>query len=444
MRKIILAVTVVFMMISSFSAYADGIDVQANVGVSLSTSLNPTLENGENAHLNLSVSGLADGIEGSLSMTLDGALMGIGGSGYSKKNLENASFVFAVPKFGSGSTHTVETKLTLSDGTVLTDSVSFESSGDGEKKLTFAKKPETHNPWTDVSYTIAFSCTDAKEYFVRGTGYVNGTYIPEIDSYYLLKNGDTIDVTVPAIYNNYYEKDFDFSFVLNVNGENQGFSKISLSTQGKKINPVVIPAYVKYNVTGTNGVYIPQGTWVEYMNPNNHNSMSSCKVKLPDGRITWIPMSAVARSEEDFTIPDDLTDSDREAFVNSMGYESKTPYLIWVNKERQRLTVFLGAKGSWKAVKTFPVATGKNATPSPTVVCEYTYRTRWVTPTYTCDPVLSLYDGYAIHNQPVSPSGVVTDKTIGKPASAGCVRMLQEDVNWVASYVPVRTTVVIY
>ena len=443
MKKLIIFITVVFMMVSS-QGFANEITKVTNSEISLLASINPYLENGENATLNLCVSGMKKEDTANLSMTLDGSLMGIGGEGYSQKDLENLSFVFQVPEFQIGTVHTIETKLTTSEGLVSTNSVTFESSGNGDKKLTFSKKPDSHSPWTDIPYTMAFSCTEGKEFFVRGTGYVNGTYVSEIDSYYLLKNGDTIDVTVPAVYNNYYEEDFDFSFILNVNKENSGFPIFSLSTKGKKINPVIIPAYVKYGVTGSDGVYIPQGTLVEYMNPDNHNSMSSCKVKLSDGRICWVPMSAVSRSDKDFTIPDDLTDSDRENFVNSMGYESKTPYLIWVNKERQRLTVFLGSKGSWKAVKTFPVATGKNATPTPTVVCEYTYRTRWVTPTYTCSPVLSLYDGYAIHNQPVSPSGIVTDKTIGKPASAGCVRMLQADVNWVADYVPVKTTVVLY
>lgn len=318
----------------------------------------------------------------------------------------------------------------------------------GKISISFSRRPQVHNPWTELSYSVQISCPENVQIHTRATGYVNGLYIPELDGYYTFKNGDVIDLKIPAVYNNYYAEDFDFTYILNVNGENPDFEKVFISSLygvvGQKISPVVIPACIKYNTTGSGGIYIPAGTWVEYLNPDNHNSMSSAKVKLPDGRICWVSMSAINRSNADFTIADTLTDANREAFVNSMGYESKTPYLIWVSKERQRLTVFLGSKGQWKAVRTFPVATGKNATPTPTTVCEYSYRTRWVTPSYTCDPVLSLFDGYAIHNQPVSPAGYVTDKTIGKPASAGCIRMLKADVDWVASYVPVKTTVVIY
>ncbi len=220
----------------------------------------------------------------------------------------------------------------------------------------------------------------------------------------------------------------------------------------KQISALVIPATINYDVNAYANASlsgyvttIPKGTVVEYMNPNNHNAMSRAKVKLSDsGVVCWVPMSAVSISQENYTIADHLTDSDREAFVNGAGYSSKTPYLIWVNKERQRLTVFLGSQGNWKAVKTYPVATGKNSTPTPTTVCEYTQYQRWYAPTYICDPVLSLYDGYAIHNQPVNYRGVVPDTTIGSPASAGCVRMLIDDVKWLYYYVPVGTTVVLY
>ncbi len=444
MKKLITILLTLSLIFSSAIAYGNesvGIFTEPIV---LTTSINQTLYCGEDAVLSISVSGMDDSQNANLSMTLDGNLMGIGGEGYSKSSLENASFKFCVPMFSEGSLHTIETKLTLSDGAVITDSVTFTCEDSEDFKIFFSKKPETHNIWTDVSYTVQFACPPEREFFVRGTGYVNGCYIHEVDTYYHLKNGDTIDITVPAIYNNYSEKDFNFHFVLNVNGENPGLPTLYLSNKEKQINPVKIPAYTKYNVTSSNGIYIPAGTLVEYMNPDNHNSMRSCRVKLADGQVCWVPMSSVSRSDHNFTIADDLTDFDRENFVNTMGYESKTPYLIWVNKERQRLTVFLGSKGRWKALRTFPVATGKNATPTPTVVCEYVYKTSWVTPSYTCNPVLYLFDGYAIHNQPVSPAGYVTDKTIGNPASAGCIRMLKADADWVASYVPVKTTVAIY
>lgn len=212
-----------------------------------------------------------------------------------------------------------------------------------------------------------------------------------------------------------------------------------------------VPAMITYTTSGyqyaslTGYVTtIQKGTWVEYMNPDSSKSMQRARIKLGTGEVCWVPMSALYISDYDYTIEDTLTDVERESFVNLNGYSSKTDYLVWVNKERQRLTVFLGVQGNWRAVCTFPVATGKNKTPTPTKVCEYTYSTAWYSTGYVCRPVMYLYDGYAIHNQPTSYAGYVLDSTIGHPASAGCVRMLQKDIDWVHAYVPVGTTVVLH
>ena len=219
----------------------------------------------------------------------------------------------------------------------------------------------------------------------------------------------------------------------------------------KQIKALVIPATINYRVNGyayssLKGYIttIEKGTVVEYMNPDNHNSMAKAKIKLPSGTVCWVPMNAVTISKKNYTIKDILTNAEREAFVNKKGYSSKTNSLIWVNKQRQTLTLFTGSRGNWKVAAVFPVATGKNVTPTPTVVCEYVYKTCWVTESYVCDPVMSLYDGYAIHNQPVNHKGYVIDTTIGNPASAGCIRMLAKDAKTLYQKTPVKTTVVLY
>lgn len=303
------------------------------------------------------------------------------------------------------------------------------------------------------------------------TLFLDSAPIPGSGSPYFVIGGETkenFDFKVPDNIDAYYEHNLLVELICENGqviyssnmfkiGENNGSEAESQpsapsSNATKEIGALVIPATINYDVKAYKNsslsgfiTTIPKGTVVEYMNPDNHNSMSKARVRLLDSNtVCWVPMNAVTISQEDFTIEDTLTDADREGFVNSVGYSSKTDYLIWVNKQRQRLTVFMGKQGSWKALKTFPVATGKNSTPTPTTVCEYTQYQRWNTATYVCDPVLYFYDGYAIHNQPVSHSGKVIDPTIGKPASAGCIRMLIDDVRWVYSYVPVGTTVVLY
>lgn len=38
----------------------------------------------------------------------------------------------------------------------------------------------------------------------------------------------------------------------------------------------------------------------------------------------------------------------------------------------------------------------------------------------------------------------LSDATIGMPASHGCIRMMDEDIQWLYNYVPANTTVVVF
>jgi lipoprotein-anchoring transpeptidase ErfK/SrfK len=48
-----------------------------------------------------------------------------------------------------------------------------------------------------------------------------------------------------------------------------------------------------------------------------------------------------------------------------------------------------------------------------------------------------MQDGYYFH-------GTEKEETVGTAASAGCIRMLKEDILWMYRNVPVRTPVYIY
>ncbi|MBQ4629485.1 MAG: L,D-transpeptidase [Clostridia bacterium] len=321
--------------------------------------------------------------------------------------------------------------------------------------MSFYSMPPTYSWGNEYWFGIEFHAPEGLSYTVSGIGYLHGICVGETYRELVVKNGDRIEVCVPEGYNYADAHNYDFMYVITGVGDNAVMEQVYLSSaiEGakKKIAPLCIPATVRYNTSGylyasLSGYVtsIPAGTTVEYMNPDSSSSMRVARIKLSSGQVCWVPMSAINISTTNYTIPDNLVNAEREAFVNINGYGSKTNYLIWVNKQRQMLTVFEGSYGNWKVLRNFYVATGKNTTPTPTIVCEYTVRTSWITPSYSCKTVMYLYNGYALHNQPVSPSGYVKDKTIGAPASAGCVRMLLDDVNWMANTVPVGTTVVLY
>lgn len=144
----------------------------------------------------------------------------------------------------------------------------------------------------------------------------------------------------------------------------------------------------------------------------------------------------------------DYSKDEKTVFVNAKGYSSETQYLIWVSRSAQMVNVFQGSKGNWKLIHEFQCATGKSSSPTPVGVTYVTYKqTAWVTDSYTCRPIVRFYPGtgYAFHSRLYYPgTNTLKDPSIGFPVSAGCVRMLDEGINWLYNNIPSKTTVVIY
>lgn len=453
MKKLTSILLCVIMIFASFSCVSGA---ESDSCVKLSSSLAPSLMGGELAKVTCEIANSGESVGACIELYIDGNRIE-GGCEYFMLGAHNSeNFDFTVPSgLDTEFQHTLLVLLRYDNGSELYSANIFTVQKTGEISMQFSSMPLGITPGWALYYGVEFEAPKGKAFKVNASAFVRGENLPNAGKELIIRDGMQEIVYVSESYNQTDASDFDFVYKLNSDGKNPAFGEVSISSRNeeirRKITPLILPATIRYSTNGYSYASltgyvttIEAGTNVEYLNPDNHNSMSAAKVKLPSGLICWVSMGAVNLSQQNFTIADTLTDSEREAFVNASGYSSKTSYLIWVNKQRQRLTVFMGSKGNWKAINTFPVATGKNATPTPTVVCEYKYKTRWVTPDYTCDPVLALYDGYAIHNQPENHSGYVIDPTIGNPASAGCVRMLKKDVNWVYYYVPVGTTVVLY
>ncbi len=176
-------------------------------------------------------------------------------------------------------------------------------------------------------------------------------------------------------------------------------------------------------------------------------TVAACVWIPEENRSCWVPYASIKISDKDYTVYQDFTDTDKEIFVNAKGYESQTPYLIWINLERQRVNVFEGSKGNWELIRVSTCSSGANTTPTPAGVMTYcAFGNGWFHPTYYVKPILymNLERGIAMHSILFSPDGTVQDGTQGTPASHGCVRMLPEDINWLAEYIPVGTTVVVF
>ncbi|MDR2357019.1 MAG: L,D-transpeptidase family protein [Oscillospiraceae bacterium] len=148
-----------------------------------------------------------------------------------------------------------------------------------------------------------------------------------------------------------------------------------------------------------------------------------------------------------YAVDNDYEDFEKEIWVNVKGYESDTAYLIWVNIATQHVNIFEGGAGEWKLVRSCLVATGAG-NPTPKGVWKTTYKQEngWTTKTYTVRPVVRFKGGgYAFHSRLYRPgTWTLADPSIGFPVSHGCVRMLQEDIQWIFDNIPDGTTVAVY
>lgn len=214
-----------------------------------------------------------------------------------------------------------------------------------------------------------------------------------------------------------------------------------------KIEATVLRDTYGYDNSSLKGekILIPKGEKVIY---RDHNEEYSAYIKRSDGSHCWVKYYDIQVSRKNYTVFSDHAPEVKEMFVNKMNYQSDTGYLVWINLERQKVNIFMGSEGNWKLIQSFTCATGANITPTP--MGEYTYCARqdsWIKPEYIVRPILyiNIYRGLAFHSRTYSPyNGALLDSTMGTPVSHGCIRMLDDDVNWMQYYLTFNTKVVVY
>jgi lipoprotein-anchoring transpeptidase ErfK/SrfK len=135
-----------------------------------------------------------------------------------------------------------------------------------------------------------------------------------------------------------------------------------------------------------------------------------------------------------------------ETLINSKNLSSKTKYLIWINTITQRTYIFTKAKDSWVLLKTFICATGKDSTPTIKGVFKTEAKASWVyDKKYNCylKYVTKIFQGYLMHSVILDKNGHITDGTLGRKKSHGCVRLSIADSEWIYKNLPLGTTIFI-
>jgi len=164
------------------------------------------------------------------------------------------------------------------------------------------------------------------------------------------------------------------------------------------------------------------------------------------GKQGWLHRESLTIAGEQSTEESRMNKHELETFANTMGYTSRTKFLVIVDISRQLTHVFKGAKNKWAHLTSITVSTGKNE--SPTIRGEFTLIDRglwfyserlgsggkfWV-----------RFDGpYLFHSVAMDKSGAIIDDTLGKKSSNGCIRMSVPDAEWFYKNIPDKTKVII-
>lgn len=169
-------------------------------------------------------------------------------------------------------------------------------------------------------------------------------------------------------------------------------------------------------------------------------------VKSEEGKKGWVSKNCLSIPDDPETNKIHMSKEEIEKHVNEKGLESDTAYLIWVDIDRQLTHVFLGEKGNWKLHRSILSSTGKNISPTIRGLFKIQERGEW----FYSERLKSgakywvKFEGpYLFHSLPMDRKGNITDTTLGKRASAGCIRFSLEDSKWFYKYVKRNSTVFI-
>lgn len=178
----------------------------------------------------------------------------------------------------------------------------------------------------------------------------------------------------------------------------------------------------------------------------DNSGLSALKLKFEDGSEGWVKADDMKITNENCTTDEDYTDQQKMDFVNSMNYDSRTSYLVWVSLYTQKVNVFRGYKCHWELEESFDCASGVNETPTTTgIFALELQKDRWDLGKTYVEPVLVFNGGEAFTSQPYdAETDEIADDTIGEPASGGGVWLQEDDIQWMVDNLPLDTMVVVY
>lgn len=194
------------------------------------------------------------------------------------------------------------------------------------------------------------------------------------------------------------------------------------------------------NLIGT----IPINEEVEILQDRSKNVylVKSNNLKLKG----WVAGENLDIPENEATNEEKLTNKEIEIFINTIGLQSETNFLVWVDIDRQLTYILTGKYENWKLSKTFVCATGLNESPTTRGIFKISDKGEW----FYSERLESgakywvRFNGsYLFHSVAMDKNQQVIDGVLGVRRSSGCVRMGIEDIKWFYENIPTGTTVFI-
>ncbi len=158
----------------------------------------------------------------------------------------------------------------------------------------------------------------------------------------------------------------------------------------------------------------------------------------------WVKAEEISIPSDPLTAEDNLTDREIECFINTHGFKSKTDKFIWTDIYRQRVYILKGSEGSFSLEKRIVCGTGKNQSPTTRGLFETSDKGEWFYSSRLKSGArfwVRFNEAYLFHSQAMDKEGNITDPTLGRRCSSGCVRTSVSDAEYIYKNIPEGTAV---
>lgn len=219
--------------------------------------------------------------------------------------------------------------------------------------------------------------------------------------------------------------------------------KLSNLEKNVQVTPKITSGVVYAKTTSS--VYgIPKSSTVEILSDRGNGKYYYIKFK---GRTYYLTKGYLSIPPNPKTDKSMMTNEQIITYINARKVTSKTNFIIFTDINRQK-THFIqkNSSGAYKVIKTTLSATGNNVT--PTIRGQFTIQTKRTHLNKRGSEINAMYamqitGAYYYHSVLTNKFDKISDNTVGRRASHGCIRNPMDVAKWVYQTIPNGTTVLI-